>query len=71
MRRAGKKGRRTAARLGLRVTGVVGFLLEAKTQAHLVAVQPLLDWLRTEAGFFLSEGLYRLALELAGEIDNR
>lgn len=62
-----REGRRAAARMGLRVTGVVGILLEAKTQSLIGAVQPLLDRLRAEAGFFLSENLYRLALELAQE----
>jgi predicted nucleic acid-binding protein len=46
---------------------IVGVLLEAKTQAHVQAVQPLLDRLRSEAGFFLSNEIYHLALELAQE----
>jgi predicted nucleic acid-binding protein len=62
-----REGRRAAKRLGLHVTGIVGVLLEAKTQSHIQAVQPLLDRLRSEAGFFLSDGTYRLALELAKE----
>jgi len=66
-----KEGRRAAVRLGLRVSGVVGILLEAKAQSHIDAVRPLLDRLRLEAGFFVSEGLYQLALELADEGNKR
>jgi uncharacterized protein len=62
-----KEGRRAATRLGLRVTGVVGVLLDAKAQSYLRIVQPLLDRLRSEAGFYISDGLYRTALKLAGE----
>ena len=64
-----KEGRRSAARLGLRVSGVVGILLEAKEQSHVDAIRPLLDRLRLEAGFFVSDSLYQLALELAGEVN--
>ena len=54
-------------RLGLRVTGVVGILLDAKTQSYLHIVQPLLDRLRSEAGFYINDDLYRTALRLASE----
>jgi len=66
-----REGRRAATRLGLKVTGVVGILLEAKVQGHLAAVQPLLYRLRTEAGFFVSDSLYNLALELSQEVNSQ
>lgn len=62
-----KPGRRAAERLGLRVSGVVGILLEAKAQSHIDSVRPLLDRLSLEAGFYISPNLYHLALDLAGE----
>jgi len=62
-----REGRRAAERLGLRVIGVVGILLEAKSSAIIDKVRPLLDGLRQAAGFYLSESLYQHALVLAGE----
>ena len=62
-----RRGRQRAARLGLRVTGVLGVLVEAKHQHLLAAVRPVLDALRNEAGFWISDDLYRRVLDLAGE----
>jgi predicted nucleic acid-binding protein len=62
-----KEGRHAAQRLGLRVVGVVGVLLEAKANGALDVLRPHLDALRQTAGFYLSESLYRRALELMGE----
>ena len=62
-----RRGRQRAARLGLRVTGVLGVLVEAKHQHLLAAVRPVLDALRNEAGFWISDDLYRSVLDLAGE----
>ncbi len=62
-----REGRRAAQRLGLRVLGVVGVLLEAKAQGELERVRPALDGLRQVAGFYLSDALYADVLALAGE----
>lgn len=62
-----REGRHTAQRMGLRVVGVVGLLLEGKARGHVDAVRPLLDDLRQIAGFYLSKSVYRHALHLAGE----
>ncbi len=56
-----------AAALGLRVTGVVGVLIQAKRQTLVKEVGPVLHRLRDEAGFFLSENVLRQAKILAGE----
>ena len=64
-----REGRHTAQRLELRVTGVVGLLLEAKARDALPAIRPHLDALRQKAGFYLSEPVYEAALSLAGESD--
>lgn len=64
-----REGRHAAQRLELRVTGVVGLLLEAKTRGAVDAIRPHLDALRHEAGFYLSEQVYHSALSLAGESD--
>jgi hypothetical protein len=64
-----REGRHAAQRLGLKVVGVVGVLLEAKANATISAVRPLLDGLRQSAGFYLSEPLYQHVLTLADESD--
>ncbi|MDJ0838870.1 MAG: DUF3368 domain-containing protein [Acidobacteriota bacterium] len=61
------EGRNTAQRMGLRVVGVVGLLLEAKNRGLLSSVRPWLERLQTEAGFYLSKRLFRYALGLAKE----
>lgn len=62
-----KEGRHAAQRLGLRVLGVVGILLEAKANGAIDKMSPHLDALRQTAGFYLSSSLYQYALALAGE----
>src|SRR3972149_10043132 len=51
-------GRRVAQRLGLRVTGLLGILIEAKVRRIVPAVTPLLDQLVAE-GLWLSEAMRR------------
>jgi predicted nucleic acid-binding protein len=62
-----REGRRLAQRLGLRVVGVVGILLDAKSNDAIRAVRPYLDGLRHTAGFYLDDALYAHALLLASE----
>lgn len=64
-----QEGRRSAQRLGLKTLGVVGVLLEAKRHQYVMTVRPLLDSLRTAAGFYLSEPLYQEVLKLTGEAE--
>jgi predicted nucleic acid-binding protein len=59
-------GRKVARRVGLRVTGVVGVLLEAKRRGEVSFIAPLLHRLR-EAGFWLAHDLAAQALREAGE----
>jgi len=59
-------GRRVARRVGLRVTGVVGVLLEAKRRGEIPLVASHLHRLR-EAGFWLAHDLVVQALREAGE----
>ncbi len=62
-----KEARHVARSMGLSVIGVVGVLLDAKTQGYITTVQPYLDTLRAQAGFFMSAALYDLALQRSGE----
>ena len=64
-----KEGRHAAQRLGLRVLGVAGVLLEAKAEGFIPTVRPHLGALRQTAGFYLSDAVYQHALVLAGESD--
>ena len=61
------EGRHAAQRMGLRVVGVVGVLLDAKARGAVAEIRPQLDALRQKAGFYLSEALYQAALASADE----
>ena len=60
-------GRIEAARFGLRFIGTLGVLIEAKARGHLREVKPVLDELRTKAGFYMSEALRVRVLQETGE----
>lgn len=60
-------GRTVASRLGLKFTGVLGVLLEAKSNGLITAVKPLLDNLIVQAGFWVTEALYNRVLQMADE----
>jgi len=61
------EGRHAAQRLGIRVLGVVGILLQAKKRGEIEQAKPFLEALRQTAGFYLSDALFQAALEEAGE----
>jgi len=56
-------GREVARHLGLRYTGLIGVLVEAKHKGVLSAVKPQLDELRNIAGFRISDALYVRVLQ--------
>lgn len=62
-----KEGRRMAQYQGLKPMGVVGVLLLAKRRRLLRSVKPCLDALRNDAGFWLGQSVYDLALAKAHE----
>lgn len=62
-----RRGRAAAMTLGRRVVGVVGVLIEAKMREVLAEVAPVLDSLRADAGFRISDELRARALAAAGE----
>ncbi len=64
-----RRGRLVASRLNLRCTGILGVLVEAKSQGLIAEVKPLLDALIREAGFWVAEPLYNSVLQLVNEID--
>jgi hypothetical protein len=65
-----RRGRLVATRLNLRYIGVLGILVEAKSQGLIAEVKPLLDALVNEAGFWVAEALYKSVLRLVDEIDS-
>lgn len=62
-----RKGRAEAQRLGLRITGLLGILVESKRKELIVAVKPLMDQLIAESTFRVSSDLYSLILKFANE----
>ncbi|MDY7015881.1 MAG: DUF3368 domain-containing protein [Cyanobacteriota bacterium] len=62
-----RRGVRIAARYGLRVQGVLGILLRAKTLGLIPLVRPLLDALMNDAGFWMTNHLYQRILQIARE----
>jgi predicted nucleic acid-binding protein len=60
-------GRAAAEMAGFLVTGTLGVLARAKRQGLLPAVAPLLDCLRDELGFYMTDLLRNQVLRLSGE----
>lgn len=61
------RSRMVAASLNLSYTGILGILVEAKSQRLISAVKPLLDALINQAGFWVAEPLYKRVLQLVDE----
>lgn len=63
-----RRGRAEANRLGLRITGLLGILVEAKRKNLIPAVKPLMDMLIATSEFRVSPGLYNQILEIVDEV---
>jgi predicted nucleic acid-binding protein len=59
-------GRVTAARLGVRVIGLLGVTMEAKHRGLIQKIKPLVDALMKQ-GFRIGQDLYGRVLQAAGE----
>lgn len=64
-----RRGRLVASRLNLRYTGLLGILVEAKSQGLIAQIKPLLDALVNDAGFWVAEPLYNSILRTVNETD--
>lgn len=62
-----RKGRLIAEDLGIRITGLLGILIEAKEHGFVQSIKPLLDHLIYEIGFRIHPKLYQKVLELVDE----
>ncbi len=56
-------GREIAQFLGLRYTGLIGSLVEAKHRGIIITIKTYLDQLRSEAGFWVGDALYLRVLQ--------
>ena len=62
-----RKGRLAALRLGVRIIGLLGLVIEAKQKGLIPFVKPTMDALKQKAGFWISQDLYDHILQVAGE----
>jgi uncharacterized protein len=63
-----RRGRAEADRLGVRITGLLGILVEAKQRNLIVAVKPLMDALIATSNFRVSSALYNQILDIVNEV---
>lgn len=61
-----RAGRKMAEQFGLKITGTLGLLLAAKQRGLIAEVKPMVEKL-LYFGFYASEDLVRLILNMAGE----
>lgn len=61
------EARRVAGIFGISKTGVIGILIQAKTEGRIPALRPELDKLRLRAGFWIAGELYRKVLASVDE----
>jgi uncharacterized protein len=61
------RGRKIAQSEGIAHTGTLGVLLSAKSRGFISTLRPVLNDLRTKAAFRMSQDIYELVLEQAGE----
>ena len=52
---------------GIKVSGTIGLLIRGKTEGHVLTIKPLLNKLRIETNFRMSDDLFEKALRQAGE----
>lgn len=62
-----RDGRLTAKSLGVQVTGVLGILLRAKRQGHILSLRDTLEKLQDQAGFYIAPALLKELLRSEGE----
>jgi predicted nucleic acid-binding protein len=62
-----RRGRRTAAALGLTLTGLLGVIAQAKRMGAISAAKPVLDDLINTAHFWIGSALYAEVLAQLGE----
>lgn len=61
------KGRALAEQQGLKITGLFGVLLRAKHRGLIQQIKPIMEQLKSEIGFYISDSLFAQILNLANE----
>lgn len=61
------KGRKYAEQLGIKITGTLGVIIDAKLNGHIESVKPMLDKIK-ETDFRLTAELEKKTLEKANEV---
>ena len=61
-------GRAVAETYGLKVTGILGVLVQAKQKGLISEIRSYMERLRDEAGFRIHPGLFERILKMAGEL---
>lgn len=61
------KGRKYAEQLGIKITGTLGVIIDAKLSGHINSVRPLLDKIK-KTDFRLTSELERKTLEKSNEV---
>jgi predicted nucleic acid-binding protein len=59
--------RRVASSFGIEKTGAIGVLIRARLEGRIDSLRAELDKIRTQAGFWIEDGLYQKVVEAAGE----
>ncbi|USR92523.1 DUF3368 domain-containing protein [Phormidium yuhuli AB48] len=62
-----RRGRAEADRLGVRITGLLGILVEAKRKNLIATVKPLIDAMIATSEFRVSPALYNQILDMVDE----
>ncbi len=62
-----KAGREIAAKLGVRIVGIAGILIDARIERLIPSLKIVLDRLEREANFWISAEFKLQVLQLAGE----
>jgi hypothetical protein len=60
-------GRAVAERMGLKITGIIGVLIQAKQKGYIKSVKPYLKRLINEANFHISNQLFRNVVAMLKE----
>ena len=62
-----KVGRTVAVGMGLKITGILGTLIEAKRHDHIVAIKPIIEVLVSKVGARIKKDLIEEVLKLVNE----
>lgn len=62
-----KMGRAVASRMGLKITGILGTLIEAKKQGYLISIRPIIEVLVSKVGVRIKKDLIEEVLKIVNE----